>query len=164
MPNDTDRIRVKHSITPDRIDALKARLSELIPEVRASHRVEALARGLEFRTWASLLAWKRAPDGDAYRPVDADAFVGYLASHGFAVPGIAFDCAMSLTRRGRGGLIPVREEALKSMGQDTWDAFASGNRAFEDKVNEQIEFIRVRWDATATRRTVNKSASTTVAP
>lgn len=160
MQNNSEKIRVKHSITPSRIDALKVRLSELIPDVQASHRVEALARGLEFRTWASVLAWKKAADGDEYRAVDGDEFVNYLSFHGFDVPVIAFDCAMALTRPGRGGVIPTREEALFGMGQDTWDAWGSGNRDYEDQVNAQIRFIHQTWVAETARQAMRTSGST----
>lgn len=160
MQNNSDRFRVKHSIIPARIDALKARLSELIPEVQASHRVEALARGLEFRTWAALLAWKKVPDGDQYRPVDVEAFVDYLSSHGFEVPGIAFDCAMALTRPGTNGSIPTREHALFVMGQDTWEALGTGNRHYEDQVNAQIRFIQKSWEAEQARQSSRAKVST----
>ncbi|MBY3432905.1 hypothetical protein HFN89_01775 [Rhizobium laguerreae] len=151
MQNDSDKIRITHSIIPVRIDALKTRLSELIPHVQASHRVEALARGLQFRTWASLIAWRKTANIDERRSVDADAFAEYLADHGFDVPPIALDCAMSLTQPGRGGLIPARDEALFRMGQDTWDAWGSGNRDYEDKVNAQIRFIQQSWEASTSR-------------
>lgn len=160
MQNNSDKIRVKHSIIPARIDALKARLSELIPEVQTSHRVEALARGLEFRTWASLLAWTKAPDGDEYRTIDVDAFVDYLSSRGFDIPGIAFDCAMALTRPGANGSIPSREHALFAMGQDTGDAWGSGNRDYEDKANAQIRFIQQSWETEQARQSSRAKVST----
>jgi hypothetical protein len=125
---------------------MKARLSELIPGVQASHRVEALARGLEFRTWASLLAWTKAPDRDEYRTIDTAAFVDYLSSRGYVVLGIAFDCAMSLTKPRKDGDIPDRDYALFYMGQDTWDAMFTGYRALEDEMNARIRFIHQSWE------------------
>lgn len=85
----TDRIRVRHTITPERIDHIKTMLTDFLPGVPASHRVEALARGLEFRTWASLLAWEKNTTGED-RHIDEDAFNDYLASKGFAPSLIAF--------------------------------------------------------------------------
>lgn len=155
-----DKIRVKYSITPARIDALKARLAELIPDVQASHRVEALARGLEFKTWASLLAWRKTTNREE-RHVDVEAFVAYLASHDCApVPQIVFECIMALTTPGPGGLIPTREQALVSMGHDTWDSWGSGNRHYEDKVNAQISFVKKCIEAETVRRSSRGKTST----
>ncbi|MDW9481743.1 hypothetical protein GOB57_24145 [Sinorhizobium meliloti] len=136
-------IRIRHRITPSRIDALKMRIAELLPEVPASHRVEALARGLQFRTWASLLAWKKTNDGEL-REVDASAFVRHLGSRGRQVPEIAFDCLISLTRPGMGGAIPTIEQALASMGGDTWEAWTSGAHEYEARILAQMAFVRER--------------------
>jgi hypothetical protein len=157
--NNSDRIRVRYSITPARIDALKARLAELAPDVQASHRVEALARGLEFRTWASLLAWKKTTTGNE-RHVDVDAFVDYLASHGMQTPKIVFESIIALTSPRLGGVIPTREQALISMGYDTWEAWGGGNRHYEDQVNAQIKFVRQSIEAEKARRVERESVST----
>lgn len=160
-PQSDDTIRIKHRIIPARIDALKVRVAELIPEVPASHRVEALARGLGFRTWASLLAWKQTGAEDR-REVCAAEFRDYLASRGETVPKIAFESAISLTSPRGDGRIPTREEALASMGADTWDAWGSGNSEYEDKINAQITFVKeaiCRTEERMALRTTRKAAT-----
>jgi hypothetical protein len=43
-------------VTPAHVDALKTDLIKALPEVKSSHRVEALGRGLGFKTYAALRA------------------------------------------------------------------------------------------------------------
>jgi len=66
------------------IDAVKAELLKTLPDVKSSHRCEAIARGLNFRTYASLLTAVRSTS-----PVVATAhgvaFSTYLQAHGFDV-------------------------------------------------------------------------------
>lgn len=38
-----------------------------------------------------------------------------------------------MTRPDRGGGIPLPEDALASMGWDTWESWGTGNRAYEDR-------------------------------
>ncbi len=63
---------------------LKADVGAQLPDVKSSHRCEAIGRGLGFRTYAALLAATRGPDP---APVSADgaAFSSYLADHGINV-------------------------------------------------------------------------------
>jgi hypothetical protein len=71
-------------VTPSGVDALKAHLTKIIPEVKASHRVEALGRGLGFKTYAGLRA-----AAQSIRPstaiVSGASFTAYLVEHGFEV-------------------------------------------------------------------------------
>jgi hypothetical protein len=69
-------------ITPVVVDAVKAELTRKIPEVKSSHRCEAIARGLGFGTYASLLVAAKSPNPPVAKSVGA-AFCGYLAAHGF---------------------------------------------------------------------------------
>ena len=64
------------------VDAIKAQLLRLLPDVKSSHRVEALARGLGYGTNAALRA--DLSNGPQEREVIDDAFAAYLAEHGFS--------------------------------------------------------------------------------
>lgn len=154
--NSSNRIRVRYTITPQRIDRLKAMLADFLPDVPASHRVEALARGLEFRTWASLLAWKKTTDVEE-RYVDQEAFNQYLTSKGVGANPIAFESAMSMTRPSPCGLLPLPEDALAAMGRDTWDAWGTGYSDYEDKINAQIKFVMAATKAAEARRAARQA-------
>ena len=64
------------------IESLKRELTRLLPDIKSSHRVEAMARGLGWDTNAALRA------GLATRPMgrvpDQRPFEQYLRDHGFA--------------------------------------------------------------------------------
>ena len=79
-------ILLRIHLTEAAVVQMKLRLNKALPHVKSSHRVEALARGLSFRTYAALLEAASGP-----RPivqVDATAFCAYLAEHQFTVDGI----------------------------------------------------------------------------
>ena len=63
------------------IDNLKRELGHLLPNVKSSHRVEAMARGLGWNTHAALLVELR--HGPSERLVDDRVFTGYLKEHQF---------------------------------------------------------------------------------
>ena len=71
---------------PVAIADIKSRLAELIPDVWSSDRLEALARGLGFRTYASLRATTDAA-GQITPPgkPDTTGFLRYLADLGYDV-------------------------------------------------------------------------------
>ncbi len=66
----------------DQIDSMKTDLTKSYPDIKSSHRVEALARALGFKTYASL----RARDL-FYDPIETEvdwvSFYGYLKERGF---------------------------------------------------------------------------------
>lgn len=68
------------------VEQLKLNLARSIPHVKSSHRVEALGRGLGFRTYASLLAASRLREPPV-ATARALGFVEYLCEHGFQVDG-----------------------------------------------------------------------------
>ncbi len=76
-------------VTSANLDAIKGELARTLPEVKSSHRCEALGRGLRFGTYAALRAAMRSPDAVIATACGA-AFITYLAEHGFAVPALAF--------------------------------------------------------------------------
>ncbi len=64
------------------IQRIKQELAMLLPEVKSSHRVEAMARGLGWKTNAALRA--ELAGAEMERLVDDRAFTDYLKDHGFA--------------------------------------------------------------------------------
>ena len=68
------------------IDSMKADLTKYFPEIKSSHRVEALARALGFNTYAALRSRDifSSPVGEPFK-VDVDwlAFSNYLKDKGF---------------------------------------------------------------------------------
>lgn len=63
------------------VDSIKAELTRLLPGVKSSHRVEAMARGLGWNTNAALRTG--LAESAAERAVDNHAFIDYLTEHGF---------------------------------------------------------------------------------
>lgn len=66
------------------LDIIKLALTKALPDVKSSHRCEAIARGLGFRTYASLLAEVRS-GREPIVTANGAAFMQYLASHDFNV-------------------------------------------------------------------------------
>ncbi len=64
------------------IERIKQELAALLPAVKSSHRVEAIARGLGWNTNAALRA--ELAGAEIERTVDDRAFIDYLKDHGFA--------------------------------------------------------------------------------
>lgn len=71
-------------VTSANIDAIKGYLIQSLPGVKSSHRVEAAARGVGFRTHAAMLAASRCTT-PVRGVVNSQAFVEYLKTHGFDV-------------------------------------------------------------------------------
>jgi hypothetical protein len=63
------------------IERIKRELAALLPAVKSSHRVEAMARGLGWNTNAALRAELAGIEME--RPVDDRVFTTYLKDHGF---------------------------------------------------------------------------------
>lgn len=73
---------MKAQICVSDIENITRELARLLPNVKSSHRVEAMARGLGWNTNAALRA--ELPRLPVERTVDDDAFTSYLKEHGFA--------------------------------------------------------------------------------
>jgi hypothetical protein len=71
-------------ITPSGLDELKAYLTKALPEIKSSHRVEALGRGLGFKTYAALRAAAQSSEMPM-ATVSGMRFTSYLAEHSFEV-------------------------------------------------------------------------------
>ncbi|MGY3494390.1 hypothetical protein [Bradyrhizobium sp. USDA 4502] len=72
------------SVTLPVVEKIKATLTTTLPNVKSSHRVEALGRGLGFRTYAALRAAVEAP-APLSVAVTGASFSVYLKAHGFEV-------------------------------------------------------------------------------
>lgn len=72
---------MKASLSMSDIAAIKAELGRRLPNVKSSHRVEAMARGLGWKTNAALRAVLAS--GQTEYEISDKAFFVYLASHGF---------------------------------------------------------------------------------
>jgi len=72
-------MKVQFSLTD--IEHLKGELTRLLPAIKSSHRVEAMARGLGWKTNAALRA--ELARQEQQRNVDDQAFTTYLRHHGF---------------------------------------------------------------------------------
>lgn len=72
------------SVTPLAIDRIKGLLTQSLPDVKSSHRVEALGRGLGFRTYAALRSAAQAST-PLLATVTEKNFLDYLKEHGFEV-------------------------------------------------------------------------------
>jgi len=77
------------AITASNLDTIKLALTKALPDVKSSHRCEAIARGLGFRTYASLLEEVRS-GREPVATADGAAFRQYLASQDFNVGSLAF--------------------------------------------------------------------------
>jgi len=75
-------------ITDLTVKQMKADLAKVLLNVKSSHRVEAMARGLGFRTYASMLAISQIPR--ELRKADGISFKNYLENRGFNVGPPAF--------------------------------------------------------------------------
>jgi stalled ribosome alternative rescue factor ArfA len=77
------------AMPPDGLNAIKAELNRTLPDIKSSHRCEAIARGLGFRTYASAKANTQSATPDRML-ARGRGFVDYLAEHGFVVPAKPF--------------------------------------------------------------------------
>ncbi|MGY3610885.1 MULTISPECIES: hypothetical protein [unclassified Bradyrhizobium] len=75
---------MKLTITITDVEYMKAVLRTVLPDVKSSHRIEALARGLGWRTNAAMRAALAA--GSVEVGADEGAFLGYLREHSFVAP------------------------------------------------------------------------------
>ncbi|WP_139139411.1 hypothetical protein [Sphingobium phenoxybenzoativorans] len=74
------------SLTSVSLNIIKTALTNALPNVKSSHRCEAMARGLGYRTYASLLA-DLSSNAEIKANTDGLAFNHYLEQHDFSVSG-----------------------------------------------------------------------------
>jgi hypothetical protein len=75
---------LKVSVTSAGLELIKADLTRALPQIKSSHRCEAVARSLGFRTYAALRVATQSPDS-MIATANGAAFSGYLFEHGFGV-------------------------------------------------------------------------------
>lgn len=129
-------------VTLSAVDTMKLSLTKALPDVKSSHRCEALARGLGYRTYASLKADARSGK-DAI--ADGAAFTTYLAQHDFHGPGAALYRAVA-----KAALQQVAERyptlTAGGFGIGEWqpgDTAAGRRKQFDDDRAELVSDHRV---------------------
>jgi len=80
----------------DALDAMKGYLTRALPDVKSSHRCEALARGFAFRTYAAMKAAASDLSADGTLRATGEHFTDYLREQGFEVAPVAFYRAAAL--------------------------------------------------------------------
>jgi hypothetical protein len=132
------------SITLAAVNQLKADLTKALPAVKSSHRVEALARGTGFRTYASMLAAGALPG--AIGTVDGASFTRYLDSRGFNVEAPLFYRVVARTAvRSVLRTVPVLTAAGIGIGpprqnaEGKWETSRERNARFLEWQRELLE-------------------------
>lgn len=133
-------------LVPDNIEYVKSSIRDSFPQVRASHRAEALAAALGFRTYASLLAsMGSAGETACARSVELARFSARTHELGYD----AFDPA-ALIQIVRSSAMPVRP----------WTEFQKGdlqanNRWFYEcqrrnvpliTIETRVKYVTLNWD------------------
>jgi hypothetical protein len=71
-------------VSPPAVELMKSALTKSMPQVKSSHRVEALGRALGFRSYAALLAASQSPTPPIVQ-LSGGIFLDYLKGRGFEV-------------------------------------------------------------------------------
>lgn len=129
-------------VTRASIDAIKLELTKTLSTVKSSHRCEAIARGLGYRTYAALLAAVDAVT-PAVASVQARAFCVYLSTHGFDVSPMAFYRASArVAMRGTMAKVPK----LTAFGIGIGEPRRKADGKWESGQELQDKFDRERQD------------------
>lgn len=75
---------IETTISADNLENLKRAARYYLPRVKNMHRLEALARGIGFNTYAALLSALDGGQAMAICRVKEAAFTAYLSDKGFA--------------------------------------------------------------------------------
>lgn len=139
---------MKVSISHADIDPLKSQLLALAPAVKASHRVEALARGLGFGSHAALLA--TLGEDPAPCAIDNSAFGAFLKDRGGAdLPYDTLSEAVVRTKfaRSRATIEEVlaREPALSANGLRSFDRRLSPQENAANFARSRQAMIEARY-------------------
>lgn len=121
---------------PD-LQSIKASVREFAPSIKSSHRCEALARGLGFGTYSSLLAAARSQSSVPVT-VNVLAYRGYLSEHGFEAPDASICRAI-----GRVALEKVLTE-FPDLTADGMGVYARGSWGFETLADYQARQMESR--------------------
>lgn len=139
---DASVFAINISLTTTALDTIKGELTRALADVKSSHRCEAIGRSLGFGTYAAALV----AAGSSRPPtvqVDGDAFIAYLASHGFAVSSVPiFHAAAKVSLRDVAEKIP--QLTLWGFGIGRPQREADGKR--ETSANFSKRFVEARGD------------------
>jgi hypothetical protein len=159
-------------VSSDRLKLIKADLARILPDVKSSHRCEAMARGLGFNTYAAALsAGKSGTAGTA--KVRGDRFIAYLAEHGFVVCPKAFYTAAAkialrdvaervpkLTVWGIEGGRPTRKPDGRLEDAREWGArFVEGRKELVDRAKPFLASLAFLDRVTRTKTIRNGTGS-----
>lgn len=130
-------------LTSRDIEAVKRELGQLLPDVKSSHRAEAMARGFGYKTNASLRA--QLESGNISRTLDEKAFAAYLTDHEFPKP--PYTLMREAVSRACDG---ETRAAIAAAMAEVPDLTAFGFGIFEDRTKsaaeKQAEFEKKRAD------------------
>jgi hypothetical protein len=129
---------LKLPVTSSASDAIKAKLTRTLPNVKSSHRCEAFARGLGFGTYASLLAGCRL-QVPTIATANGAAFSAYLAAHGFNESAVPFYRAV--------GGVALRMVVEKVPKLTMWGIGAGRPRRKTNGKWENSQELQARFDA-----------------
>ena len=140
---------MKAQFNQSNIDCVKRELSRLLPNVKSSHRVEAMARGLGWSSNASLRA-ELAQKKSAERMVNDHTFKNYLderkfSNTEFGTLGEAVTCCLFARER------RVIEELLVQEPRLTSDGLGIVEEFRKPSVQRQREFEERRKGLTSSR-------------
>jgi hypothetical protein len=143
------------TITPSSIDSIKANLLRALPHVKSCHRVEAIARAFDFRTYAAMLTAAKSSERRVIA-TQTGPFREYLEEHELDAPDIHFyraaarvavsivmDHTPQLSMRGYGAGQPQRrcEEKRWETPEETYERFTKNRGEFLSD-NGLDEFLR----------------------
>jgi hypothetical protein len=128
-------------ITPASIKSLKAYLVGALPRVKASHRIEAAARGLGFKTHAAMLHGARVSDCTS-SAADGAPFTSYLRERGFDVEPIhLYHAVAQVAVAAVMNKVPRLSMRGYGFGRPQWD---SERKRWETGQEEYAKFVEER--------------------
>lgn len=95
--------RYKYKISPAAHTEIKRLVGQCVPEIKSSHRAEAIARGLGYGSNAALQAAFKKDDSPLLVQPDRLMFEGFLASRGVYVEGLQVDLLYDAVALSTGG-------------------------------------------------------------
>lgn len=124
----------------DSLELIKTELRHKLPDIKSSHRCEALARGLGFRTHAAALAAAKTEMPIAVH-VRGDLFTTYLRDHGFdARPELLYRAAAKVALRN----VSERTPTLTMWGIGVGRPQRKQDGRWEDYRDMNIKFSEAR--------------------
>lgn len=136
-------------VSADQLDTIKAELTRKLSDVKSSHRCEAIARGLGFRTYATALNAVRSSTPRKIQ-VRGDLFSAYLAEHGFEVsPQQFYQVATKVALRDVAAQVPnltvwgIGAGRPQRKDDGSWETFRDMNAKFRQHREELVSDYQV---------------------